>query len=312
MKIFVASAFSKNNSGGNKAGVCFTNENLNEKQKKGISSELGYAETAFLSVSSIKDVDFKIEYFTPAEEVPLCGHATIAAFTVMKNHNLLKKENYRIETQSGILDIRIKNHTIFMEQNKPQFFEYIAPTIFDNCYDMKVVSDQLPIQIVSTGLRDIMLPVMNLATLNKMNPNFEEIKRISKEYDTVGIHAFVIDDDRIVCRNFAPLYDVPEESATGTSNCALACYLHKNEIIKQDNYIFEQGYSLHEPSEITVQLELVKNQINKVVVGGNGYVVEEKAKQWFFNSESSIKSPILTIPDCSPLDEIRRVTYNNN
>ena len=118
--------------------------------------------------------------------------------------------------------------------------------------------------------------IKDLDTLNAMQPNFEEIKRISKEYNTVGIHAFVIESGRIVCRNFAPLYDVPEESATGTSNCALACYLYKNEIIKQNKYVFEQGYSLNEPSEITVELELINDQIEKVVVGGNGYVVEEK------------------------------------
>lgn len=276
MKIFVASAFSKNNSGGNKAGVCLIGEKLYEEQKKQIASDLGYSETAFLSSSSIKSVDFKIEYFTPAKEVPLCGHATIATFIVLKNYQLLKKDKFKIETKSGILDVTVKNGTIFLQQNKPQFLGYIEPNIFDGCYDIQVVSDELPIQIVSTGLKDIMLPVKNLDTLRKMRPNFEEIKKISREYDTVGIHAFVIDKDRIICRNFAPLYDIPEESATGTSNCALACYLYENSIIKQDRYIFEQGYSLQSPSEIIVELELLNEQIEKVAAGGKAYIVEEK------------------------------------
>ena len=276
MKVFVASAFSKNNCGGNKAGVCLTGEQVNDENKKKIAAKLGYAETAFLSVSAMKEVDFKIEYFTPSEEVPLCGHATIAAFTVMRHYHLLKKAHYKIETKSGVFAVNMKSNAIFMEQSKPQFFEYIETNVFDNCYSMKVVSDKLPVQIVSTGLKDIMLPVKNIDSLNAMQPNFEEIKRISKRYDTVGIHAFVVQNDRIICRNFAPLYGIPEEAATGTSNCALACYLYQNEIAKQNEYTFEQGYSMNQPSEITVTLALMNNKIEKVFVGGNGYVMEER------------------------------------
>jgi len=276
MKIYVASAFSKDNSGGNRAGVCLIGEYLNENQKKQISTELGYAETAFISASNKKEAIFKLEYFTPAEEVPLCGHATIAAFTVMKQLNLLKQNDYNIETKSGILSIEVKDNMIFMEQNKPQFFDELDANIFKKCFDIEVVSNDLKTQIVSTGLKDIMLPIKDLDTLNVMKPNFEEISRLSKEYDTVGIHAFVIQDDRIICRNFAPLYDVLEESATGTSNCALACYLYKHNIIKQKEYIIEQGYSLNEPSEIIVRLEVEVDSIEKVVVGGSGYLVTEK------------------------------------
>ena len=274
MKIYVASAFSKDNSGGNKAGVCLTAGGLNEEQKKKISAELGYAETVFISESN--NADLKLEYFTPSEEVPLCGHATIAAFTVMKKRGLLNKYQYKIETKAGILSINIRVNKFFMEQNKPQFFDKIDSDIFDNCFDIKVVSNEYSAQIVSTGLRDIMLPVKDLETLNTMNPNFDEIKRISSEYDTIGIHAFTIQGDRIIVRNFAPLYDVPEESATGTGNCALACYLFNNNIIKKDEYLFEQGYSLNELSEIIVQLEVVDDSIERVIVGGSGYLVEEK------------------------------------
>ena len=276
MKIYIASAFSKNNSGGNKAGVCLLREQLNDNQKKKIALELGYAETAYISAPNQDGANFKLEYFTPAEEVPLCGHATIAAFTVMRELKLLRKDNNNIQTKSGILSIRLESNMIYMEQNKPQFFEKIDSSIFENCFDNEVVSRDFPIQIVSTGLRDIMLPIVSLDKLNSMKPNFEEIKRISKEYDTIGIHAFIIQDNRIIVRNFAPLYDVPEESATGTANCALACYLYENDILKKSEYTFEQGYSLNEPSEIIVKLEIESNSIEKVIVGGSGYIVGEK------------------------------------
>ena len=90
IKVYVASAFCKDKKGGNKAGVVLYEENLTDNDKKNIAKQLGYAETAFINNSNV--ADFKIEYFTPKEEVPLCGHATIASFGVLKYLNKIEKE----------------------------------------------------------------------------------------------------------------------------------------------------------------------------------------------------------------------------
>ena len=68
-----------------------------------------------------------------------------------------------------------------------------------------------------------------------------------------------------ICRNFAPLYGIDEESATGTSNCALACYLYRY-VSKQDQYIFEQGHNLNSISRIYVNLDTEDNTITGVWV----------------------------------------------
>ena len=275
MKIFVVSAFSKGNTGGNKAGVCLLGEGLTKSQKMKISKKLGYAETAFVSTATINGATFKLEYFTPSEEVPLCGHATIGAFAVMREKLPLEKDSYVIQTKEANLQIKFEEKEIFMEQNKPTFGEILETQDIEKCFNIDVINADFPIQIVSTGLWDIMLPVKDEETLNLMIPNFEEISNISRKYETVGIHAFVINKDRIICRNFAPLYDVPEESATGTSNCALSCYLYHHNIIRSDEYKIEQGYSLNSPSEITVKLETENNEIQKVLVGGTAYICDE-------------------------------------
>lgn len=276
MKVIVANAFSKGNQGGNKAGVCLIGESLTREQKMSVSKELGYAETAFISAPTIDKADWRFEYFTPSEEVPLCGHATIAGFTVLREYNLLKKENNRLQTKEAVLDVAAASDKILMQQNNPEYGEVLPPGIVEDCFDMRVSHAALPIQIVSTGLRDIMLPIKDLATLEHMKPNFREIALISEKYGTVGIHAFVLEGGRISCRNFAPRCGVPEESATGTSNCALACYLWRNGVMRKSDYVFEQGYSLNSPSEIYVSLQTNSSDITKVTVGGSGYIVEER------------------------------------
>lgn len=274
ISVYVASAFSKDHKGGNKAGVVFIENTLTTTQKMAIAKQLGYAETAFISESEI--ADYKFEYFTPKEEVDLCGHATIGSFTILMHLNKLFKDRYTIETNSGVLTITIKDDIIFMEQNKPKFYDVVSPNELIDCIDIKAIDNKYPIQIVSTGLKDILIPITSETQLHALQPNFENIKEISKDYHVVGMHLYTFNDDRIICRNFAPLYDINEEAATGTSNGALACYLYEQHNLQKEIYVFEQGYSLHSPSEILVKLATNNHKIEKVYVGGKGYYCETK------------------------------------
>ncbi|ELU8149957.1 PhzF family phenazine biosynthesis protein [Listeria monocytogenes] len=275
ISVYVASAFSKNNKGGNKAGVVLNEPTLATAQKMAIAKQLGYAETAFLTESNC--ADFKLEYFTPKEEVALCGHATIGTFAILMYLNKIHKSRYTIETNSGILTITIKEDTIFMEQNQPTFYEVIPPNNLTGCFDLNLLNANYPIQIVSTGLKDILIPVKSEADLYALEPNFEKVKEVSKQYEVVGMHLYTFSDDRIICRNFAPLFDINEEAATGTSNGALACYLYQHQYLQKELYVFEQGHSLHSPSEILVKLDVTgNNEIDRVYVGGNGYYSETK------------------------------------
>lgn len=275
IKIYVASAFCKNKKGGNKAGVVFDNNVLSDDTKKNIAKQLGYAETAFITNSD--KADYCIRYFTPAEEVPLCGHATIASFGVLDYLKKLDKEEYAIETKSGILNITVKNGEIMMEQNIPTFYEEIPFDEIKECFDVDCIDKDIPIQIVSTGLKDILVPIKNINLLEKLKPNFDTIKNISEKYNVVGTHLYTFDNERIVCRNFAPLYEVDEESATGTSNCALAGFLFEKLNIKKNEYIIEQGYSLNLPSIIKVKIITDQNDnIVKIYVGGKSEFLFEK------------------------------------
>ncbi len=272
--VYVASAFSKDNKGGNKAGVVFDRPDLTAEQKMLIAKELGYSETAFVSQSDV--ADFRLEYFTPTEEVPLCGHATIATFSVLWHLGKLDKSEYTFEAKAGILRIHVEEDgMIFMEQNLPEYLDVLDFDEVTSCFETECKKTSLPVQIVSTGLRDILMPVESVETLGAMVPDFRTMAELSREKDVVGMHAFALvgtSDVTAICRNFAPLYGIDEESATGTSNCALACYLFKY-YEKRPQYVFEQGYNLGDVSRIVVNLQYEKETIKSVFVGGYGYLV---------------------------------------
>ena len=275
--VYVTSAFSKDNQGGNKAGVVLNRPDLTVQQKMDIARELGYSETAFVLDSEV--ADFQLQYFTPTDEVPLCGHATIATFATLNLLGKLNKSHYTIETKAGILNIEVQEDgLIFMQQNCPEYFEILESDLFTYCINVDSFDCSLPIQTVSTGLKDILYPVKSIQHLENLKPNFQEMSELSKKLDVVGIHAFTLLNDSditAICRNFAPLYGIDEESATGTANCALACYLYKH-YKKKSKYIFEQGYNLGQISRIVVNIFAKEDCINAVYVGGYGYLVCKK------------------------------------
>ena len=276
--VYVAAAFSKDDKGGNKAGVVLGRSELTSVQKAAIAKEMGYSETAFVLDSD--KADFKLQYFTPTEEVPLCGHATIAAFSTLKLLNMLDKPDCAIETEAGILNIHIRDDgLILMEQNCPAYLEVLDSDIFTGCIEKGFIDHRFPIQIVSTGLNDIMLPVDSAEHLEQLSPDFEMIANMSKAKEVVGVHAFTLikeSDVTAICRNFAPLYGIDEESATGTASCALACYLFKY-YKHQPQYIFEQGHNMGEISRIVVNLSYHENVIDSVFVGGYGYLLGKRS-----------------------------------
>ena len=276
--IYVAAAFSKDNKGGNRAGVVLGRSELTSVQKAAIAKEMGYSETVFVLDSD--KADFRLQYFTPTEEVPLCGHATIAAFSTLKLLSMLDKPEYTIETEAGILNIYIKEDSlILMEQNCPAYLKILDSDIFTGCIQKGFIDHRFPIQIVSTGLNDIMLPVDSAEHLKRLSPDFEMIANMTKEKEAVGVHAFTLikeSDVTAICRNFAPLYGIDEESATGTASCALACYLFKY-YKQQPQYVFEQGHNMGEISRIVVNILYHGNVIDSVFVGGYGHMLGKKS-----------------------------------
>ena len=282
IKVYTLNSFAKTKNGGNPAGVVLEADNLTEDHMNKVANKVGFSETAFIQKSD--KAHFKVRFFTPNEEVDLCGHATIAAFFLLKDKGLVRSGKYRLETKAGILDIDVRdNRTVFMAQVLARFFEKITGEEIIKCLNMSEdqIFSNLPIQIVSTGLRDILVPVKNLKVLLSLKPDFKKISSVSKKFNVVGFHVFSLETkfkSTAHCRNFAPLYGIPEESATGTSNGALSCYLYKYNKINKDqvsHLVFEQGYCMNKPSEILGNLKIEDNEILEVQVGGTAIIKKD-------------------------------------
>lgn len=276
LKMYKVNAFSKNSKGGNPAGVVLEADSLSDTNMQEIAKEIGYSETAFISSSSI--ADYKLRFFTPTSEVPLCGHATIASFNLLRELNYIVPGMFTQETGAGLLKLEVQSNYVYMQQNSPIFNESVDSNDLLSCFsNVDFFNKELPIVILSTGVKEIFLPVKSIEQLNELQPIFEEIVLLSKKYDVIGIHAFALSNDEASAygRNFAPIVGINEESATGTSNGALACYINKFVDVNKSNFILRQGYSMGMPSEIKVKLKLQNHSISEVWVGGNARILDD-------------------------------------
>lgn len=281
-KIYIINAFAKNINGGNLAGIVFDGDDLTEKQMRKMAKDLGYSETAFVLSSNI--ADYKVRFFTPNEEIDLCGHATIGTFYAMNELGKIQTGKYIQETKAGVFGIEImRDNSVMMNQPIPIFSDVILKDEIAETLNIArdLIREDVPIQIVSTGIRDIIVPIKNLDYLYAIKPDFDKIKDLSQKYNAVGYHVFTmetVNEGTAHCRNFAPLYDIPEEAATGTSNGALGCYLYKYGLVegnKDISMIMEQGYSMNKPSEILVNLSVDNDEFLEVRVGGSALNLRE-------------------------------------
>lgn len=242
-----------------------------EKFMQQVAAEFRYSETAFVLRNS--ETEFTVRYFTPAAEVDLCGHATIATFGTLYKLGIIADGTMCINhTLAGDLQVRV-GEKVMMQMAEPQVIDTAVDVeLLHRIMGVKSLHSILPVQVVSTGLPDIIMPVEGIDELNALSPDMDALAQLSDQLNVTGVHAFALSEDGYTAhvRNFGPLYGVPEESATGTANAALTHYLHHNGLMQAPAECrFLQGEAMQRPSVVATTLL----EDGTIWVGGDSAIV---------------------------------------
>ena len=279
-------AFTDRALGGNPCAIIFDADDLDDATRLAIARENNLSETAFVVRSDI--ADFGARYFTPAEEIPLAGHPTIATvFALIDSGRLTLTSDLTtisLELKVGPIRVDIQSVAgvakhIIMSQQKPQFLATYDPAEIMSIFGLSVddVLPQMPIQTVSTGTPQLMVPVKNLDALRRLNGNAAEFSRLHRRADFFSAHFFTVqgvtDQGRTFARHFAPPPDVFEDPFTGSATGGMAAYLWHYGLIDDPTFIAEQGHWLHRPGQATVEVVGARNDIETVKVGGGAVTV---------------------------------------
>ncbi|WP_430599235.1 PhzF family phenazine biosynthesis isomerase [Enterococcus sp. AZ079] len=258
LKVYQVDAFTTEKFRGNPAGVVLNGDNLTDQEMQAIARELNNSETAFLLSPDSPDHDVRTRYFTPKTEVPICGHATIASQYVRAIENNLESCRVMNKINIGTLPIEINklenDYTITMAQGDIEFSQYISGSNLEFLMNaLRITENDLdercPVQIVSTGRSKVLIGIKSRHVLDRIVPNLEALKELSKAIDCTGYFLFTLhpETETILShgRMFAPISGIDEDPVTGNAVAPLGAYLIKHKLVKHDNSMFsfkvEQG-----------------------------------------------------------------------
>ena len=215
LRITQVDAFTNRPFAGNPAAVCILPAAVEPVWMLNVAREMNLAETAFL----VKQRDgFDLRWFTPAVEVDLCGHATLASAHVLWEDGLLKKaEQARFHTKSGLLTA--DRHDSWIELDFPATVASPAPAPSGLIEGLNVKA-----QFIGRSKFDFLIEVQSEAIVRRLDPDMTAIARAPARGVIVTSRANGESNYDFVSRFFAPQSGVPEDPVTGSAHCALAPY----------------------------------------------------------------------------------------
>lgn len=278
-RLYQVDSFTKDKFTGNPAGVVTNADGLSDEQMQGIARELNNSETAFIFNAEDESHDVRVRFFTPSMEVPMCGHATIAAHYARAHELKLESSRVMQKVGAGILPVDLIRSD---DDEKKADYKVVmtqGDIVFDQPLDFDIVlvicealgissadlADHAPIQIVSTGHSKVMICIKSYDLLQKLSPDFEELIEIS---ESIGCNGFLVfcketPDEKyfINARMFGPALGINEDPVNGSSGGALGAYLVKHQLIDATNkshieFMVRQGFSVGRLGEVEVTIDL--------------------------------------------------------
>ncbi len=286
-------AFTRKPFSGNPAGVVLEAADLSSKDMARIAREINVSETAFVLPAPNEEVDLALRWFTPTQEVDLCGHATIAAFHAMAEEGMFglevdEPQSFLVDTKAGVITVDVEwkelRPYIRMSLPVPRFFPFPGD-IANLCGALGLseieLSQKVKPQITQNGY--VFVPVKDFDSLKSLEPNPFLLRRIGERHDLSGFAVVTTDtgnkDIDWHMRFFAPSMGIFEDPVTGSANGPMAVFLWHNGFLAEDQRLFtfkaEQGRFVERPGVVHVQLHATDSKVEELMIAGEAVTVME-------------------------------------
>ena len=287
---------------GNPLAVFPEAEGLTDEQMMKIAREMNLSETVFVLPARDEKTLRHLRIFTPAREIPFAGHPVVGTWNALAREGVVPLPEggngwTTIQHEVGIgvlpVDLEFKDGEpvqVVMTQGKFEILKEvddwqeqaeIARALGRSREDL---DETLPLQVITTGLSSLAVPIRSLADLSRCKVNAGMLGEIYTGLGATGCHAFTretmeIGDARVHARFFAPADNIPEDPATGSASGALGAYLVHHgasgieAIDGRFKFVIEQGDFINRPSRIHLDVTGAPGAVEQVRVGGASVVV---------------------------------------
>lgn len=223
MKQYIIDAFTTQLFKGNQAAVCIMDEWISDDLMKNIAKENNFSETAFAVKK--QDAMYDLRWFTPADEIDFCGHATLATSFVLFNYYEKEAETITFHTKRGVFDVFKDGEKIRME------FEAYNLHPVPVTEQMKKAFGVSPVEAYID--RDLLCVFDDENIVKKMEPDKTELQKLDGL--SIAVTAKGSGSYDSVSRVFCPELDLMEDPVTGSTHCMIAPYwsrkLNKKELV---------------------------------------------------------------------------------
>jgi trans-2,3-dihydro-3-hydroxyanthranilate isomerase len=274
----IVDVFARERYAGNQLAVVESDGDLSDEEMQAVAAEMDFSETTFVESRASP---YRVRIFTPESEIPFAGHPTLGTAQVIRDHVADgSPEEVVLDLNVGEIPVTVRQQggeeTLWMTQQPPEFGEQLGHERLAAVLglDESALDDDWPVQIVSTGLPTIVVPLADREALTAIELDRAAYDDVTGNREAKNVLAVCpdprADANDFAVRVFAPFYGVPEDPATGSSNGCLAGYLARHEYTGQDSVSarVEQGYEMGRPS-LVLLAATDRGETVDVEVGGS-------------------------------------------
>jgi PhzF family phenazine biosynthesis protein len=254
-----------------------------------IAREMAVSETAFVLSTARRDADVALRWFTPTNEVPLCGHATVASFHALAEEGKRGMGTpgtypFRVATRSGILPVTVEKApaAITVRFGLPvPVFKPAGEQGAEAAALLGVGVEDLAANLPIVCSDYLYLPIRRLRTLFDMRPDFTRLARYLSDRSFGGLCVFVLEtvekSSAVHSRFFAPNQGINEDPVTGSANGPLGVYLFEQKIVAPVNGVVEmvgeQGDAIGRPGRVMIRVVVKGGKAASVDIAGHAVTV---------------------------------------
>ena len=230
---------------------------------------------------------FDVRYYTPGEEIPLAGHPTIATTAALADAGRLVPTGARTEVTFALRDGPISiayqrdgvHPRVVMTQRRPEFRQVLDRAAVARVFGLETsnLRGDAPVQVVSTGTPQLMIPVASMDALRRAHLDVPAYVALRERERFFSVHLFVPEGVTPRGRTFARHFGVPpdhtEDPVTGSATGGMGAYLFHHRLVRENDFVAEQGHWMGRPGTVDVHLEGTPEDVRSVSVAGTAVVV---------------------------------------
>lgn len=280
MKFYIVDCFAEERYQGNELLVAVADRKVSDEEQQQIAREINFSETAFILSGKQKDGGYRVRIWTPNMEVPFAGHPSLGTAYVI-HHCLEHGEGdlVLLNLKVGQIPVVVSPDGMTMSQKPPLFGQVIDRREIAEVFGIpeSAISQEYPVQWVSTGLEAVMIPLKDRESLAAIRMDRSAFRQyVERHPQNYCNHLFFVRTGERTLEARCMMEDFVEDPATGSTNGDLAGYILKHDYFGTNDvrYMVKQGEDMGRKSMLHIHAAKCVEAWT-IEVGGNCFIVAE-------------------------------------